>query len=261
MSDHGGTSQRLSVPEAAAHLGLSVATVRRMIRDGRLQAETVERPQGIAYVVVLPTDQTDHAERSSTAQQVGTTARLNESPADAMAALIQATLAPIVAPLVAEQAALRQTVERQAEQLIEKAETIGRQGAELDQIRARLADVESPADSDRLHELARENATLAERLAAQKRLREAAMAHAAELEAKLEAAAARPPEPSAAEEVAELRAEHYRHTAELARADVTLAGQAASHARVSRQVRRLWIALAVAGALAIVGLVAPAWVR
>ena len=52
-----------------------------------------------------------------------------------MAALIQATLmpvlAPIVAPLLAEQAALRQIVERQADQLVGQAETIGRQGAEL----------------------------------------------------------------------------------------------------------------------------------
>jgi len=49
-----------------------------------------------------------------------------------LAALIQATLAPIVAPLLAEQAALRQTVERQADQLVGQAETIGRQGAELE---------------------------------------------------------------------------------------------------------------------------------
>ena len=53
-----------------------------------------------------------------------------------MAALIRATLAPIVAPLVAEQAALRQTVERQAEQLVGQAETIGRQAAELERARA-----------------------------------------------------------------------------------------------------------------------------
>ena len=125
MSDHGETSQRVSVPEAAATLGLSVATVRRMIRDGRLRAETVTRPQGIAYVVVLPGDHAARGERSSTAQQVGTTARLTESPADAMATLIQATLTPIIAPLVAEQAALRQTVERQAEQLVGKEQEIG----------------------------------------------------------------------------------------------------------------------------------------
>ena len=42
-----------------------------------------------------------------------------------MVALFQATLAPIVAPLVAEQAALRQVVERQAEQLVGKEQEIG----------------------------------------------------------------------------------------------------------------------------------------
>jgi len=52
--------------------------------------------------------------------------------AEALASLIQATLTPIIAPLVAEQAALRQTVERQAEQLIGQAEMLGRQGAELE---------------------------------------------------------------------------------------------------------------------------------
>ena len=116
------------------------------------------------------------------------------------------------------------------------------------------------AQADRIAELARENGTLAERLAVQKRLREAAMARAAELEQKLEAASHHPPAPPV-EEIAVLRAEHDRHAGELARADATLAGQAASHARVSRQVRRLWIALAVAGALAVAAVAAPGWVR
>ena len=107
---------------------------------------------------------------------------------------------------MAEQAARRQTVERQA---------------------------------DRIAELARENGVVTERMASLERLHEAAMARAAELEAKLEAAAACPPEPDTVEEVADLPAEYYRHTAELARADPALSGQAASHARVSRQVRRL----------------------
>ncbi len=53
------------------------------------------------------------------------------------------------------------------------------------------------AQADRIAELARENGALAERLAAQKRLREAAMARAAELEQRLEAATRTPdPEPA-----------------------------------------------------------------
>src|SRR6266540_2887076 len=111
MSDQPETYQRVSVPEAAAILGVSVATVRRRIRDGSLRADPVQRPQGIAYAVLLPTD---HEQRSANDQQVGTTAGLNPSavPAgDAIAAMIAATLTPIIGPLVAEQAALRQTVE------------------------------------------------------------------------------------------------------------------------------------------------------
>ena len=115
------------------------------------------------------------------------------------------------------------------------------------------------AQADRIAELARENGTLAERLAGLERVRDAAMAHAAELEQKLEAAS-RPPE-SPVEEVAALRAEHDRPAAELARAGATPAGQAVSHARVSRRARVLAIVLAAVGALAIAAGLAPAWVR
>ena len=50
----------------------------------------------------------------------------------------------------------------------------------------------------RVAELEREAGTYAERMAGLDRVRDAAMAHAAELEAKLEAAAAQPPDPEPA---------------------------------------------------------------
>jgi hypothetical protein len=53
-------------------------------------------------------------------------------PDDALASLIQATLTPIIAPLVAEQAALRQTVERQADAIADLREDRGRLTAELE---------------------------------------------------------------------------------------------------------------------------------
>lgn len=118
MSDQHETSQRVSVPEAAVLLGLSVATVRRRIRSGQLRAETVHRPQGIAYVVVLGSD---HDERSSSDQQVGITAPLNRSPSDAMAVWSATVLAPLVA-----------TIERQAE-------TIGTLRATVATLEARTA--------------------------------------------------------------------------------------------------------------------------
>ena len=82
---------------------------------------------------------------------------------------------------MAEQAALQQTAEHQAEQLVGQAETIGRQGAELEAARVTLKRVESERDA----------------------------------------------------------AERSRH----------------------REARRLSIALAVAGALAVAAMLAPAWVR
>jgi hypothetical protein len=56
--------------------------------------------------------------------------------ADALASLIRATLTPIIGPLVAELAASRQTIERQADQLVSQAETIGTLRAEVDALRA-----------------------------------------------------------------------------------------------------------------------------
>jgi hypothetical protein len=53
--------------------------------------------------------------------------------------MIQATLTPIIAPLVGELAASRQTIERQADQLVGLAETIGTFRAEIEALRSRTA--------------------------------------------------------------------------------------------------------------------------
>jgi hypothetical protein len=52
--------------------------------------------------------------------------------AEAMVSLIQTTIATVLGPLVGQIDAQRQTIERQAEQLVSQAEIIGRLGAELD---------------------------------------------------------------------------------------------------------------------------------
>jgi len=138
MSDQRETYQRISVPEAARVLGISVATVRRRIRDGSLRAERVERPQGITYAVLLPSDHDDQAERSDSDQQVGTTARLNRSADDqaaAIATLIQATVREAITPLV-------ELVAEQGATIRDQAETIGSLRAERDSARAALAAAE-----------------------------------------------------------------------------------------------------------------------
>jgi excisionase family DNA binding protein len=118
------TSQRVTVAEAASILGVSVVTIRRMIRRGRLEAERVHRPQGSAYLVTLPVEGT--GDRTATEQAAQNVSRTQGTPADMMAVWSETFLAPIMAEL----AASRETIARQAE-------TIG-------QLRQRLADLEAP---------------------------------------------------------------------------------------------------------------------
>jgi hypothetical protein len=59
--------------------------------------------------------------------------------AEAMVSLIQTTIGTVLAPLMAEQAALRQTVERQAEQLVSQAGTIGSLTQEVATLKASQA--------------------------------------------------------------------------------------------------------------------------
>jgi excisionase family DNA binding protein len=140
MSDRAETYQRVSVPEAAVILGVSVATVRRMIRAGRLQAERVERPQGIAYVVLLPPDA---GQRSQRDQQVGTSGRANRSgpdpAAEALVSLVRTAIAGVLGPLVAQLDAHRLMVEHAQGQITWQAELIGRLTAERDAAREELA--------------------------------------------------------------------------------------------------------------------------
>ena len=133
---HDAPTAGYSLQEAAASLGIGINTLRRRIAAGLVRAEQVERPQGYVWRVYLdgrhppmqPTsDPTDRERLGSLPRPPAPLAQ-----AEALAALIQATLTPIIAPLVAEQAALRQTVERQATQLVGQAERLGRQGAELE---------------------------------------------------------------------------------------------------------------------------------
>ena len=172
------TSQRVTVAKAAAILGVSVVTVRRMIRRGDLEAERVIRPQGSTYLVTLPADGTAPSEDgTSTGGGARDMSRADGTPTALMAAWSESFLAPLVARLGEQEAVIR-----------DQAETIGRQGAEL---------------------------------AAE---RERGKMHHAEAE---------------------------RARGELATAETFR----------RRNSRRLTIALAVAGTLAIVGVLAPAWVR
>lgn len=133
MSDSCGTYQRASVLEAAAILGVSPTTIRRMVRAGTLQAERVLRPQGHTFVVLVPTSSQPGAGQQP---QVSATARTEQPQAEAMVSLIQATIATVLGPLVGQLDAQRQTIERQADELKAMARENGRLTERLEALTA-----------------------------------------------------------------------------------------------------------------------------
>lgn len=134
MTQQPVTFQHATVAEAAEILGVSTQTVRRMIRRGQLQGERVHRPQGSTYVVSLPVDapagDTDATATQQPPPNVSRSNATGPAQAEAMVSLIQTTIATVLGPLVGQIDAQRQTIERQADQLVCQAGTIGRLEAE-----------------------------------------------------------------------------------------------------------------------------------
>jgi hypothetical protein len=141
-----------SLQEAAALLGIGINTLRRKIAVGQIRAEQVERPQGYVWRVYLdgqqpPSDPTVHpADQEATGSLPQPPTALAQ--AEALASLIQATLTPIIGPLVGELAASRQTVERQAETIADLREERGRQTAELERVHAEIHALTASAASE-----------------------------------------------------------------------------------------------------------------
>jgi excisionase family DNA binding protein len=112
--------KQVTVAEAAEIRGVSVVTIRRMIKRGELEAERVIRPQGSAYLVNLPEDGTgtEH-DVPFTEQPAQNMFRAQGTPADQMMSLIETTITSAVeaaiTPLVKELATTHQTVQQQAE--------------------------------------------------------------------------------------------------------------------------------------------------
>jgi len=108
-----------------------------MIKRGQLKAERVHRPQGSAYLVTLPGHGADdETPTGQPAQDMSRTQGTPTPPTEAMVSLIQTTIGTILGPLVGQLDAQRQTIERQAEQLVGQAETIGA-------LRARISTLEA----------------------------------------------------------------------------------------------------------------------
>src|SRR5215217_3954175 len=94
------TTTPVTIEQAAAILGVSASTIRRRIKAGNLRVEEARRPQGVVWLVHLPPG-TAPASGTATVDTapVDTTAATPQPAGDAIAAMIQATLTPIVAPL------------------------------------------------------------------------------------------------------------------------------------------------------------------
>ena len=116
-----------TIAEAAPILGVSVDTVRRRVKRGQLEARQVRTQHGPTWEVCLGTLQ---GELAPAAEGTEGAAQGAEDRSQAMAAWA----ATLLGPLAAELGEARQTIERQAE-------TIGRQGAELEAGRAEVTRV------------------------------------------------------------------------------------------------------------------------
>ena len=164
MSEQAATWQRVTVTEAVAVLGVSTATVRRMVRRGQLEGERVQRPQGIVYVVKLPADGAGTVQQPSATRQAPGDAPRGSAQADDRSQAMAAWAASLLAPIAAELGEARRTIERQAERLEAQAATIGRQGAELERAASTvvgLSDELAAAESSRRREHRRLRITLA----------------------------------------------------------------------------------------------------
>jgi hypothetical protein len=135
-----GTFQGTSLPEAARMLGVSPSSIRRMIRDGRLEARRVLRPQGYAWEVSIPAGS---GAPSAEPHHTPGPERFNppgERPAptkpEAAGAWLAPVLTPILAPLVAELTASRLANEQKAETIGQLRERLDYVTAELDALRA-----------------------------------------------------------------------------------------------------------------------------
>lgn len=130
------TTAPVTIEQAAALLGVSSSTVRRRIRSGALQVTETRRPQGVVWLVHLPPG-VRPADPTDTVDTAPVTTTPSEPPAaEAMVSLIQTTIGTILGPLVGQLDAQRQTIERQADQLVSQAGTIGRLEAENAALRA-----------------------------------------------------------------------------------------------------------------------------
>ena len=124
-----GAFQPYTLPEAARRLGVGQSTIRRMVKAGKLRAETVLRPQGNAWVVWLPdTPSGPEVEGASEPPYLGGSARsttLQDPPGPSAPDALAAWVVSLMAPLAEANARQHEMIERQAETIRDQAERLG----------------------------------------------------------------------------------------------------------------------------------------
>lgn len=110
MSEQPPSQQRVTVSEAASSLGMSVESVRRLVRQGALKGERVQRGRGWSYLVTLDSAPISILREPGSTEQTGQTVSIEAL------GVVAAAFSQVMTPLVA--------------QLVDQAETIGRLRAE-----------------------------------------------------------------------------------------------------------------------------------
>ena len=136
LQDPPDTHRFVPMAEAVRILGLSATMIRRKVTSGELEAERITRPQGEAWLIRVKGDLPPAtADPPGVPQEPPGT--LQDPPGSSHHAPPGAdVLTVVVVPLLAEVAASRQILERQAQQLVSQAEMIGT-------LRARIAMLET----------------------------------------------------------------------------------------------------------------------
>jgi hypothetical protein len=150
---HASTSPLVGIKEAAEQLGVSVNTVRRWVREGKLQTEKQARPQGYTLLVHLPIDgQILTGTPTQPGAQTDAQAGVQEVPAqhvpseqvpalgdyaraEAMATYSAKLLEPLVARLAEQEQIIRQLAEEKGQQ----TERLSHQAERIQQLEAQLA--------------------------------------------------------------------------------------------------------------------------
>lgn len=101
MSEQPALQQRVTVAEAATVLGVSKETVRRMVREGRLEADRVETKRGTpAYLVTLPGSAAVLTRPPAFSPMIEPAVGNTVDPTANMLSAFSRSIAPLVAQLV-----------------------------------------------------------------------------------------------------------------------------------------------------------------